>query len=150
MPINDPHDRYVRNVLQIRQVIEQFLVWFLPKVILQHLDITEIKQADNTFVDKSLSKSISDLIYDCSDKSHITNSKAKHSRIIIFIEHQSTAQKLLVARVYHYMFAMLDQIMKSRDKQSQNKPKAIIHPSLTNLGDCNKTQTFRKGLPNPP
>ena len=50
------------------------------------------------------------------------------SRIIIFVEHQSTPQKLRVAGVYHYMFAVIGQIMKSRDKKDQDALLPDIYP----------------------
>ena len=143
MKINDPHDRYFRKVIAIITVAQQFLRWFLPKDLKQHLDLTTLKSDDGTYVDKSLNKSISDAVFTCQykDDDKSTNNseeEIQQSKIIIFVEHQSTPEKLLVARVYHYVFAMIGKIMQNQTKKGIYKPLPDIYPIVFYNGKTKK------------
>ena len=127
MPVNDPHDRYFHKVMSINIVAQQLLQWFLPQYLKENLNFSTLNLDNGSYIDKKLNKSMSDVVFNC-QYLHNSSSNTNNSKIIIFIEHQSTAQFLMPVRIYHYMFAMINKIIQSRDKKERNKPLPDIYP----------------------
>lgn len=121
MPVNDPHDKYFRSVMQIHQVAIEFLQWFLPKHISEILDLDSLTLIEGTFIDEDLNKTMSDVVFDCqyrlnNDASGIVH----HSKIIILIEHQSSPERFMPIRVFNYLFSLLNKHLKAEEFNNSN------------------------------
>ncbi len=110
----NPHDSFVRAMMANMTVAKAFFTRYLPSQIVNVLDINSIRLEDGTYVDSRLQKSLSDLVYDCR---YLEPKGSVGAKIVLLVEHQSTPQKLLPFRVYHYMFSLLNRQLKARHKK---------------------------------
>ena len=111
----NPHDTFFRTSMQYAPVAQQFFQQHLPAPLLNALDINGFKLEDGSYIDKTLQNSFSDLVFSCPyNKSVGAGSDAK---VILLIEHQSTPDKLMPFRVYHYMFNMLYKVLKEQKRE---------------------------------
>lgn len=122
-PIN-PHDKFCRSSMQNAVIAQQFFRYYLPQKLSNGLDFTAIKLENSTYIDDTLQETISDLVVSCSYESDTVKSKHDHSdaKIVLLLEHQSSPDRLMVFRVFHYLFNMLHSLLKQRQK-SQLKDK---------------------------
>lgn len=123
MKKHDWHDNYVRSVMQHPIVAQQFINWLAPDDIVESIDLTNVAISSGSFIDKKLRKTFSDIILDCPFK----NSSDSTAKIIILIEHQSTAEKLLPIRIHHYMLNILESMLK---EQKGSEPLPAIYPII--------------------
>lgn len=114
---NKPYDRLFRFALSIEQVAEQFMLSNLESKVQDVLDLNTLQEVPSESIHLKLSDSISDVVYQCQYKD--TNIPA--AKIIILVEHQSTPDRFMPLRVYHYLFGLLLNEVKSR-KTDRNAP----------------------------
>lgn len=109
--ITSPHDKLFRGVMHDTDNASGFLKLYMDAKALEPLDLSTLTLKNSNFLDKNLSESISDLVYSCEydDKS------LGSARVIIMVEHQSTPDKLMPFRVYHYLFNMLAYELKNNN-----------------------------------
>ncbi|MCJ8268048.1 MAG: Rpn family recombination-promoting nuclease/putative transposase [Psychrosphaera sp.] len=112
--------------MQNKSVARQFFQTYLPKPLLKALDLKQCTLEDSSYIDNELQASFSDVVFDCpylvKHKSHSNTSNAK---VILLVEHQSTPDRLMPFRVYHYLFNLLYKHLKQRD-ESQSKDKLPV------------------------
>ena len=108
--INDPHDKYFRKAMQIKRVATEFLLWFLPESLSELIDFESLELVEGTYIDESLKKTISDVVFDCQYRvKGDTSGVVQHSKIVILIEHQSSPERFMPIRVFNYLFSLLNQ-----------------------------------------
>ena len=131
MSVNDPHDKYFRAVMQHTLIAKQFLHWFLPKHIKDILDWDSLSLSDNTYVDASLNKSISDVVFDCRYQlKDDSDEQFQHSKIVILIEHQSSPERFMPIRVYNYFFSLLNRFAQDDTYDKNTKLLPAIYPMV--------------------
>ena len=126
----DLHDSYFRFVMQHLIAAQQFLDWFAPDFIINNIDLNSLTFVDTSYVNKSLKKTFSDVVFDCKYKVTGSETKWQAGKIVILIEHQSTPEKLLPIRVYNYIFNLLEKLRKSAKKKDANKPLPVVYPII--------------------
>ena len=124
------HDSYFRFVMQHLIAAQQFLDWFAPDFIINNIDLNSLTFVDTSYVNKSLKKTFSDVVFDCKYKATGKEAKWQAGKIVILIEHQSTPEKLLPIRVYNYIFNLLEKLRKSAKKKDTNKPLPVVYPII--------------------
>ena len=109
--ITNPHDKLFRGVMHDEENARGFIELYMNEEDLAPLDLSTLKLKNSQLIDKHLSESISDLVYSCEyqDKS------LGNARIIILVEHQSTPDKFMPFRVYHYLFNILAYELKNNN-----------------------------------
>ncbi len=71
---------------------------------------------------------ISDLVFTCRyNKNGVHDDKSRSSsdseaKVVLLVEHQSTPDRFMAFRVYHYLFNMLYTILKKRPKDQASEP----------------------------
>ena len=105
-----PYDRLFRFAMSIQVIAEQFLQTNLDDDIQNELDLSTLKEINNESINLKLADSVSDVVYECKyqDKS------IPAAKIIILIEHQSTPDRFMPLRIYHYLFGILLNEAKTR------------------------------------
>lgn len=142
--INNPHDKLFRASLQNKDVAKAFFERYLPKPIYSTLDTSTLTLNSNSYIDEQLKETLSDLVFNCRYRN-----KKGDANIILLVEHQSTPQRLMPFRVYHYMFNMLHRQLLEHlnSKQSVTKLPAVYalvfyhgeqtpYPFSMHLSDC--------------
>lgn len=89
------HDAYLRAVGAIGEVAEELLRFVLPRSICSEIDWGTLQLAPNSFIDKKLKESLSDLVYTCFFARIWANS--------LFLNRQMCGRKWL----NHYFFLRL-------------------------------------------
>jgi len=64
--IKNPHDTLFKRTLGDKEVAKDFLKRYLPENILDEVDLTDINIAKDSFVDRKLKESFSDILYNVS------------------------------------------------------------------------------------
>lgn len=101
-----------------------FLENYLPNSILKEIDLTDIKVAKDSFIDKELEESFSDILYNVSID-------GKEGFVYLLFEHKSYFDKMTPVQMLGYI---LD-IWKLYDKQNKNEKLPPIIPILIYHGN---------------
>ena len=107
------HDKFFRKAMQLPKVNQAFIKCFLPKEILNNIDIKTLKKEKTTYIDEALRERISDVVFTCKYRN-------KPAYFIPLVEHQSTNDPLMSYRVHQYMMAIFSEFL-------------INHPNATEL-----------------
>lgn len=122
--IKNPHDSLFKRTLGDKEVAVDFLENYLPNSILKEIDLTDIKVAKDSFIDKELEESFSDILYNVSID-------GKEGFVYLLFEHKSYFDKMTPVQMLGYI---LD-IWKLYDKQNKNEKLPPIIPILIYHGD---------------
>ena len=147
--INNPHDKYVRALMQDPKIAAEFFAAYADEDIKQHIDLTAIELQNTSFITDDLKEYFSDLVYKCpyfahSDNQHSSDQPAK---MILLVEHQSTLDKYIPIRVFHYLFNFLNQelrVLKSKQPSLDKLPPfyaLIFYNGKQNLDDFSSKLT---------
>jgi predicted transposase YdaD len=107
------------------------------------LDLTSFRLENCTYINNKLQESISDLVFDCRYKANYSGGKT-HAKVVLLIEHQSTADRFMPLRVYHYLFNMLHKKLREQAKDPLPAVYALVfyhgkqspYPYSMGLEDC--------------
>lgn len=122
--IKNPHDSLFKRTLGDKEVAVDFLENYLPNSILKEIDLTDIKVAKDSFIDKELEESFSDILYNVSID-------GKEGFVYLLFEHKSYFDKMTPVQMLGYI---LD-IWKLYNKQNKNEKLPPIIPILIYHGD---------------
>ena len=122
--IKNPHDSLFKRTLGDKEVAVDFLENYLPNSILKEIDLTDIKVAKDSFIDKELEESFSDILYNVSID-------GKEGFVYLLFEHKSYFDKMTPVHMLGYI---LD-IWKLYDKQNKNEKLPTIIPILIYHGN---------------
>ena len=62
-PSHHPHDRYFRSAFAIRQLMQEYLEEFMPREIAENLQLDQLEQQKDSYLDKNLEQYFSDVVY---------------------------------------------------------------------------------------
>jgi predicted transposase/invertase (TIGR01784 family) len=122
--IKTPHDALFKRTLGDKEVAVDFLQNYLPDNILKEIDLRDIKVAKDSFIDKELEESFSDILYNVSID-------GRDGFIYVLFEHKSYYQKMTPVQMLGYIV----DIWKLYHKQTKNKKLPPILPILIYHGD---------------
>ena len=112
-----PHDTFFRSAMQNKIVVREFFQYNLPPAIRDSLDLSSSRLESSTYITDDLQETFSDLVFTCDYKKGVGEGEV---RIALLIEHQSTPDRLMPFRVFHYLFNLSYLLLK---KDSDHKPK---------------------------
>ena len=138
--ITNPHDKLFRGVMHNEQNARGFLELYMDKKDLAQLDLSTLRLKNSNFIDKHLSESISDLVYSCNYQDKALGS----ARVIVLVEHQSSPDKFMPFRIYHYLFNILAYELKNTDIELLPSVYGLVfyhgeqiaYPYSLRLADC--------------
>ena len=122
--IKNPYDSLFKRTLGDKEVAVDFLKNYLPNNILKEIDLTDIKVAKDSFVDKELEESFSDILYNVSID-------GRDGFIYVLFEHKSYYDKMTPVQMLGY----ITDIWKLYHKQTKNEKLPPILPILIYHGD---------------
>ncbi|MEZ4906595.1 MAG: Rpn family recombination-promoting nuclease/putative transposase [Saprospiraceae bacterium] len=132
--INNPHDKFFKAMMAEKDVAIDFLRQFLPKDVIELIDLDTISVENSSFLDDNLNEVFSDAIFKCNLKSHSDN----HFYLSVLIEHKSYPDKFVVLQMLQYLVNAY---------QSQLKNDKILHPVIPVLFYHGKEKWEFKSLP---
>ncbi len=86
--ITDPHDSFIKKVLKSKAEAISLIKGVLPEDIKNIVRLETIRLLPDTYIDSSLKKSLSDIVYQAEGVSHL------HFNLSFIIEHKSFAPKV--------------------------------------------------------
>ena len=104
--VQTPHDRFFRAALSDPRVANEFFECHLPLAIKEIVDLESITLRKDSYVDENLSLSMTDMLFDASFQ-------GRSGYLYLLVEHQSTPDNLMAFRLLKYMFAIMDQHLKT-------------------------------------
>ena len=82
--LNNPHDKFFKGAFSMLDVTYPLLVAFLPKDLLDKLDLNTLEIDQNSYIDDELKETFSDLVWSC----RLKNSQQER-KIAFLFEHKS-------------------------------------------------------------
>jgi len=122
--IKNPHDTFFKRTLSDKEVARSFLKNYLPSEILEEVNLNDLKIVKDSFVDKVLKESYSDILFNV----EINN---RQGYIYILFEHKSYYDKILAVQLLAYMA----DIWELHNKQSKGNKLPLIIPILIYHGN---------------
>ena len=121
--INNPHDKFFKEVFSRREVAVDFLRNYLPEEVFSCLDEESIHLKKDSFVDKELRAYFSDLLYQASLKD------GSESYVYVLFEHKSYPEPLIAFQLLRYMVKIWEQDLRQgfSAKLSSIIPIVIYH-----------------------
>jgi len=105
-----PHDSLVKKALENLLTARELLEEYLPDHIKDMLDFSTIKAEKESFVEDSLKKRLSDVIFSIKTKNN------DDAFVLSIIEHQSTPDYWITFRIMKYSLLLLERYQKNKKK----------------------------------
>ena len=115
----NPHDKLFKEVLSRRENIIDFLNNYLPKDVLNLMDLNTIEIEKDSFIEKDLEEYFSDILY----KVMLSDNEGY---IYMLFEHKSYPHRLIVFQLLRYML----KIWELHRKQAPLEPLPVIIPMV--------------------
>jgi len=124
-----PHDRFFKKSMSYPEIAHEFFKSYLPKEILEIIDLSTLKQENSSALSNELGEGVSDVLY-----------SVKYGKetgyISLLLEHQSTSDRLITFRIQKYMLRLCEEhLRKQKDKKSSEKTLPIIYPVILYTGN---------------
>lgn len=104
------HDAIAKKILENPLAAKEFLDEYLPADFKALVDLNTIKPEKDTFVEESLTRQLSDLVYSVKTKD---DNKAF---VYILVEHKSTSSYWIALKLWKYMLLLCERHEKNTDK----------------------------------
>lgn len=125
MKIQNVHDKFFKEMFGRIEIVEDFLNNYLPKDLVDLIDVNTLEPQKDSFVNKELTESFSDLLFK-------VDINRKSGYIYFLFEHKSFPSKDIAFQLLKYMVAIWD----SKVKKEGASPLPIIIPLVVYHGDA--------------
>ncbi|MDP5020541.1 MAG: Rpn family recombination-promoting nuclease/putative transposase, partial [Rickettsiaceae bacterium] len=105
-----PHDALAKKVLENPVAAREFLEEYLPEEFKDFIDINTLKVEKESYVEDSLKRRLSDVVYSVSTKDQ------DKAFIYCLCEHQSSSDHWIALRLWQYSLLLLEKHKKKKDK----------------------------------
>ena len=112
------HDALFRKIMSQKQAAIDFLECYLPKELKKLVDISSVERIKDSFVEDSLKRRMSDIIYSIKPKQTKAKDGSENQKIfaIVILEHQSTVDKFIAFRLWKYAILLMERYLKGSNK----------------------------------
>ncbi len=132
--ITNPHDRYFRAAMSDPRVAYEFFEQYLPKRLLERVNLNTLKIRKESYVDQKLKLSVTDVLYSVEIDGRI-------GYFYLLAEHQRDPDILMPFRLLKYIVAIIDQHLK----ETNDTVLPLVHPIIYYNGQtpyCHSTDLF--------
>jgi len=119
-----PHDAFFCKMMSDQRVAKDFMLQYLPKRILEKVDLNTLKKIDSHFINKNLQRQTSDVLFS-------VFFGGSPGYIYVLVEHQSTPQKLMPFRIVSYQV----EIIKKHLKRFRGDVLPVVYPIVFYNGE---------------
>ena len=111
--IKQPHDKFFRSTFGQVKVASDFLSNYLPKDLINIIDMNTLEPQKESFLDENLKEEFSDLLF----RVCINN---KESYIYLLFEHKSYKDRMIIFQVLKYMLNIWEsKIQADKDERKE-------------------------------
>lgn len=100
--VNNPHDKFFKQVLGDRKTAKDFLTNYLPQDLLSTIELDSLEIQKDTYIDEELREQLSDILY-------TVKIKGKKGYIYFLFEHKSYPYQAIALQLLKYMVKIWDQ-----------------------------------------
>ena len=123
------HDRFFKKSMSYPEIAHEFFKSYLPKEVLEIIDLSTLKQESSSFLSNELGEGVSDVLYS-------VKYGEESGYISILLEHQSTSDRLITFRIQKYMLRLCEEhLRKQKGKKNSEKTLPIIYPVILYTGN---------------
>jgi len=116
----NPHDRLFKSTFSDKQIATDYLKNFLPKALIEKLDLPSLKLEPTSFINSKLEAYFSDVIYVCQyGEESLT--------ISLLFEHKSQPSGIIYLQLLRYLLEAWDQQKKQKESLRVIVPIVIYH-----------------------
>ncbi|MDX2277929.1 MAG: Rpn family recombination-promoting nuclease/putative transposase [Saprospiraceae bacterium] len=120
--VHQPHDKYARFVLQIKEVALEMLQFCVPAHILENIDMESLEISETSFVDEDLKEYFSDICYEGKMQEDLP------FRITFILEHKSAVPKYpIMAQLHKYVTNIWSNDIRQNNPLTLTIPIVIYH-----------------------
>lgn len=119
--INNPHDKFLKALLNDIYVAKQYIATILPEEILTKIDIDSLQHGNTGFVMEDLKEVFSDMVFKCKLK------EGNNAYLSLVLEHKSTPDKYTFIQILLYVAYGYYQQYKSGKKIHPIIPVILYH-----------------------
>ena len=121
MDIQNPHDKFFKEVFSNKETATDYFKHFLPVEITRNIDFHTLKQDNNSYIDEELKEYFSDLIYRC-------RYRGKHPvNLVLLFEHKSYAPEYPHLQLLKYLLKIWETCLKQEKKLVPVVPLIFYH-----------------------
>lgn len=118
--LNQPHDKYFRATFGEVGFASNLLTSYLPKDLLNLVDISTLEPQKESYLDKKLQEQFTDLLF----RVNINN---KEGYIYFLFEHKSYQDRMVIFQLLKYMIAIWESKLKGNESLPVIIPMVIYH-----------------------
>jgi predicted transposase/invertase (TIGR01784 family) len=108
--INNPHDKYFKQVMGNVETAKSFLENYLPSKVVEMIDLSTLEPEKDSFIEKKLRDIYSDLLF----KARINN---KDGYLYFLFEHKSYVEKRIAIQLLKYIISIWEQKIYKEKKE---------------------------------
>jgi predicted transposase/invertase (TIGR01784 family) len=110
-----PSDALFRKIMSQKGAAIDFLKCYLPEELQNMVDLSSVEVLKDNFVEDTLKRRISDIIYSIKPKRKISSDGQENKEIyaIVILEHQSTVDKLIAFRLWKYAILLMERYLEN-------------------------------------
>jgi predicted transposase/invertase (TIGR01784 family) len=109
--VNNPHDKYFKQVLGDKETTRDFLTNYLPRDLLAVIDLESLVIQKESFIEKELQEHFSDIIYR-------VKIEGQEGYLYLLFEHKSYLYKATALQLLKYVVSFWDQKVKKENKST--------------------------------
>ena len=108
--LKQPHDAFFKKTFSKREIAEDFLKNYLPRDVLEHINLKTLTNQNGEYIDEKLKKDFSDLLYQ-------VEIDGQKGYIYILFEHKSYEDEKVIFQLLRYMTKIWEERMDSKSKK---------------------------------
>jgi predicted transposase/invertase (TIGR01784 family) len=115
----NPHDLFFKSTMQHMCAARDFFEWHLPEDVKERVDLDTLEQIRENFIDERLKSTSADVVY------RATSNTGTHY-VYFLVEHQSTVDRKLPARIMRYS----NRIIQYHERQHPKEAWPLVIPLI--------------------
>ena len=121
MDIQNPHDKFFKEVFSDKETAADFLKHVVPEEIVKSLDFAMLAPDKTSYIDEELKEYYSDVVYRCKYKSNV------FIQIILLFEHKSYVPDYPHLQLFKYLLKIWETTLKQEKKLVPVLPLIFYH-----------------------
>ena len=124
MPVHQPHDKLIKQVLKEKSLRKEFFEYALPENIKTHIDLNQLALCNTTFIDEAMRGTSCDLLFS-------TQYSGQPGYLYLLCEAQSTVDAMMAFRLWRYLLSICDEHLKMHGGKG---PLPLVYPVVMHGG----------------
>ena len=121
MDIQNPHDKFFKEVFSDKETAEDFLKHVVPEEIVKGLDFATLASDKTSYIDEELKEYYSDVVYRCKYKGSVS------IQIVLIFEHKSYVPDYPHLQLFKYLLKIWETTLKQEKKLVAVLPLIFYH-----------------------